>query len=264
MITLRRVLLVDDVPYARDDLKDILGRRHADIEIAGEAENIAKAWALLQADNAIDGVFLDIDLPTESERAGLDFAYNLNRLPCPPWIIFVTGSSKHALEAHQLHPAHYLLKPLEDRAVDAALDWVRNHYPVHRKVTGRIAVKHKIRNRDGDDEFCHAFITLEDVVYVQKNNSASTLKIKLQNGETLDGITSGLKDWEMGGLLQIHRSCLVNLDHVQGLKPRPGEEQAYKVYFKSCPDELPIGPNYLPILRAALTGDMRRQPPKGR
>ncbi|WP_031431018.1 hypothetical protein [Methylomicrobium agile] len=55
---------------------------------------------------------------------------------------------------------------------------------------------------------------------------------------------------------QIHRGSPVNLHHVQGLKPRLGEEHAYKVYFKTNPDELQVGPNYPHLLRTALLGDI--------
>lgn len=248
-----RVLLVDDVYLAREDLKDILRRRHSDVEIAGEADSTAQAWALVQQDHTIDGVFLDIDIPTESNRSGLDFAANLNRLKNPPWIIFVTGSSQHALEAHRLHPAHYLLKPLDDNTVDQALDWVRKHrQAINATQTKRLTVKHRVQNSEGDFEYCTAFVDAREIVFIQKNNNANSLKIKMINGEMLDGVVGVLKDWDRYGLLQIHKSTLINLDYLRGIKPRPGEDNVYKVYFKSCQDELAVGSTFLEDLRQAL------------
>lgn len=246
-----RVVLVDDVFYAREDLKGILKPR-IDIEVVGEAECTGKAWALIEHEQHIDIVFLDIDIPTESERAGLDFAANLNRLANPPWVVFVSGESKHALEAHQLHPAHYLLKPVDDSALDRALDWIRNQQAKRQKPRCRIAVKHKIQNREGRNDACIAFIYYDDIVYIQKNNNAATLKIKLAQGDLLDGVYGTLVEWVSCGLLKVHHSSLLNPKYVQGLKPRPSEESAYKAYFRNCPDEVDVGERYLESLREAL------------
>ncbi|SJM91196.1 LytR/AlgR family response regulator transcription factor [Crenothrix polyspora] len=114
MVNTWRVVLVDDEPLARLGLRHCLTSRHLDFEIVGEAEGMQQARQLIQQDDRIDGVFLDINIETESERAGLDFSFALNNLPNPPWVVFVTGYEKHAVEAiNNIKPVGYLLKPLE-------------------------------------------------------------------------------------------------------------------------------------------------------
>jgi two-component system, LytTR family, response regulator LytT len=255
-----RAVLVDDVTSVRDDLKDILNRQHSDVEVVGEAENTSNAWEIIERDQNIDIVFLDIDIPTESERAGLDFAVNLNRLDNPPWVVFVSGESRHALEAHQLHPAHYLLKPLEDAAVEKALNWIRQQYPLRKKPQIRIEIKHKITNRDGSNDFGYAFINADEIVYIQKNNNAATLRIKLLQGDLLDGVYGTLVEWGAFGLQQVHNSSLVNPLHVQGLRPRPSQDKAFKVYFRTCADEVAVGERYLEKFREALLNSSANKP----
>lgn len=83
-----------------------------------------------------------------------------------------------------------------------------------------------------------------------------SVRIKITSGEVLEGIAGTLKDWEEHGFIQIHKSTLVNLDHLRGIQPRPGEDSVYKGCFKHCLDELTIGSTYLDNLRQALAVSM--------
>jgi two-component system LytT family response regulator/two-component system response regulator LytT len=60
MLKKMRIMVVEDRPLARDELKYLLSL-HPDVEIADEFEDTASAWPLIEAGN-IDGVFLDIDI----------------------------------------------------------------------------------------------------------------------------------------------------------------------------------------------------------
>lgn len=88
------VVILDDEYWARGDLKNILKRRHPDFEVVAEAANSEETWAIIRERPDIDGVFLDIHIQTENERAGLDLAYGINRLARSPWIVFITGINK--------------------------------------------------------------------------------------------------------------------------------------------------------------------------
>lgn len=260
MVNQRSVMIVDDEFLARDELKAMLQRRHPDFEIAAEAASAREAWALIKECPQIEGVFLDIHIQTENERSGLDLAYAINRLSQAPWIVFVTGHPHTAVEAHRLHPAHYLLKPLEDGKVDEALDWIRRQQPARptsvQKPPQRIVVKHRIANRFDEHEWHYEFLDPNEIVFVAKNKSLNNLRVQLINGAVLDPVNGTIKDWENKyaelGFAQIHRSHLVNLRYVRSLKPRGGEREDYKVALKDCPSELAIGPEYLEWFREKL------------
>lgn len=254
------VIIVDDEYLARDELKDILKRRHPDFEVIAEAGNANEAWALIRQYPQIQGVFLDIHIQTENERSGLDLAYTINRLPHSPWIIFVTGHPQTAVEAHRLHPAHYLLKPLENDRVDEALAWIRQKQPAVIAPAGntpkRIEIKHRTVNRFGEQETHKEYVDPREIVFIAKTNATNHLKIQLAEGLALDGVRGAIKDWEHKypglGFLQIHRSHLVNLHQVRSLRPRPGENEVYKVAFKDSACELAVGPEYLDVLREKM------------
>lgn len=260
MVSKHTVMIVDDEFLAREDLKNILKRRHPDFEVVAEAANSQQAWALIQQQPQLHGVFLDIHLQTENERAGLDLAYAINRLDRPPWIVFVTGYSQTAVEAHRLHPAHYLLKPLDDDKVDEALDWIRKnssvpHFdsPVKSK---RIEVRHSIANRFDEFERHTEILEPFEIVFIAKNKAANTVQISLSNGKVLDCVRGTIKDWEVklsgSGFIKIHRSHLVNLQQVRSIRPRAGENEVYKIALKDLDVDLPVGPEYLDLLREKL------------
>lgn len=258
MVNKWRVILVDDEPLPRLGLRKILARRHPDFEVVGEAESAADAWKLVVQDGKIDGVFLDIHIQTESERAGLDLAFALTHLVDPPWIIFVTGYEKHALEAHEIHSVGYLLKPLEDAKVDKMLDWLRQNRPVSRQ--SRISVRHRITHRPAENEWRTDFVDLNEILYIHKNKSVNTVRVHLVKGEILDGVNATLATWEtqlcQHGFLKIGKSSIVNLKHVRSLKsPQTGSE-VYKLSFKESPDELSVGLDYVDKLHSAMKNCM--------
>ncbi|WP_027159997.1 LytR/AlgR family response regulator transcription factor [Methylobacter luteus] len=260
MVDKRSVIIVDDECWAREDLKSILKRRHPDFEVIAEAANSQDAWRLINEYPEIDGVFLDIHIQAENERAGLDLAYAINRMARSPWIVFITGYQQTAVEAHRLHPAHYLLKPLDDDKVDEALDWIRKQQPatLPEKVIQpkRIVVRHRITNHFDEHEWHTEFIDPGEIVFITKNKAANTLKIHLSNNKVLDGVNGTIKEWEhkytVLGFLQIHRSHLVNLKQVRSLKPRAGENEVYKVALKDSLSELAVGSEYLDVLREKM------------
>ena len=114
-----RVLLVDDEPIARQIVREHL-ESFADIEIAGEAGNGVEAVELIQTLNP-DVVFLDLQMP---ELGGLAVARKL-RGDRMPLIIFVTAFEQHALEAFDAGAVDYLLKPVRQERLAAAIAKLR-------------------------------------------------------------------------------------------------------------------------------------------
>ena len=66
-----------------------------------------------------DIVLLDIRMPGMD---GIEAARHIAKLDEPPAVIFVTAFSDHALEAFETHAVDYLLKPVKQERLQAALD----------------------------------------------------------------------------------------------------------------------------------------------
>jgi two-component system LytT family response regulator len=114
-----RTLIVDDEPLARRGL-DLRLARHADIEVVAQAGNGREAFfAIAEHQPAL--MFLDVQMP------GVDGFGLLRSLPASqlPLTVFVTAYDQYALQAFEANALDYLLKPIDDARLDAAVERAR-------------------------------------------------------------------------------------------------------------------------------------------
>ncbi|SMB91809.1 two component transcriptional regulator, LytTR family [Hymenobacter roseosalivarius DSM 11622] len=110
-------LLIDDSRLARTELRHLL-QAFPDVTVVGEAKNAAEARIQIQALNP-DLLFLDIHMPGGS---GFDL---LASLEIVPQVIFTTAYDEYALRAFEVNALDYLLKPVQENRLAAALDKAR-------------------------------------------------------------------------------------------------------------------------------------------
>ncbi|WP_133273585.1 LytR/AlgR family response regulator transcription factor [Hymenobacter radiodurans] len=110
-------LLIDDSRLARTELRHLL-QAFSDVNVVGEAKNAAEARTQIQALNP-DLLFLDIHMPGGS---GFDL---LASLEIAPQVIFTTAYDEYALRAFEVNALDYLLKPVQENRLAAALDKAR-------------------------------------------------------------------------------------------------------------------------------------------
>jgi DNA-binding LytR/AlgR family response regulator len=118
-----RALLVEDEPLAARRLAGLLQKQAVPFEILGPAESVAQAVALLQAGPAPDVLFLDIHLAD-----GLSFElFELVQVTCP--VIFTTAYDQYALRAFKVNSVDYLLKPIDEEELSAAVAKLHQRLP---------------------------------------------------------------------------------------------------------------------------------------
>ncbi len=109
-----RAYVVDDEPLALRALVRLLlatGR----VEVVGTATDPEAALEALRS-TPVDVAFLDIRMPG---MTGLELA---ERLPAGPWVVFVTGSARPAVQASGVNQVDALLKPVERERLEQTLD----------------------------------------------------------------------------------------------------------------------------------------------
>jgi two-component system LytT family response regulator len=111
-------LVVDDEPVARAGLRAMLGAFDW-VEVVGEAADGESAVRQIDALRP-ELVFLDVQMP------GLLGTDVLRRLERPPFVIFTTAYSEHAVSAFELGAVDYLLKPFGPSRLAAAMERVRS------------------------------------------------------------------------------------------------------------------------------------------
>ncbi len=107
------VLIVDDSRLARTELRHLL-RAFPDVAVVGEARHADEARAQLGALRP-DVLLLDVQMPGQS---GFEL---LASLDAAPHVIFTTAYDEYALQAFAVNALDYLLKPVQEPRLAAAL-----------------------------------------------------------------------------------------------------------------------------------------------
>ena len=111
-------LIVDDEPVARAGLRAMLGTI-AWVDVVGEA---ADGLAAVEAINRLrpELVLLDVQMP------GLLGTDVLGELTHQPYVVFTTAFAEHAVSAFELGALDYILKPFGPTRLAAAMERVRS------------------------------------------------------------------------------------------------------------------------------------------
>jgi two-component system, LytTR family, response regulator len=109
-------LIVDDEPYARAELAELL-QELGGVTVLAEAGNALEAMALLPQHRP-DVLFLDIQMPKIS---GLELLSMLEPGQIPR-VVFVTAHDDYAIQAFEDNAFDYLLKPVSKARLQKTLD----------------------------------------------------------------------------------------------------------------------------------------------
>ncbi|MEZ5354873.1 MAG: LytTR family DNA-binding domain-containing protein [Bryobacteraceae bacterium] len=217
------VFLLDDEPLAVKRLARLLeatGR----VRIAGSATDPADALGRIpHVAPPIDALFLDIEMP------GLNGFQFLEQLNADPLVVFTTAYDRYALRAFEVNSIDYLLKPVETEALDRALGKLERMLGgVEPRADLRALVDEMTRalghartdfltrvpSRVGDRI---EFVDLHTVTHFYAKDKL-TYAATAQRHHVIDQTVSDLEQRLDGRrFVRIHRSTLVNLDHVREL-----------------------------------------------
>lgn len=110
-----RAFLIEDEPPALERLAALLAGTTPPCTVAGSADSLAAAARWLQGNPAPDLIFADIQL---GDGLSLEL-FSAAPPPCP--VIFTTAHDDYLLEAFATNGIAYLLKPLKQAELDAAV-----------------------------------------------------------------------------------------------------------------------------------------------
>lgn len=107
-------IIVDDEPLAREAI-ELLVKDIDYLTLVGTFNN-ASAAARFMEQNAVDLIFLDIQMPGIT---GIEFAKTISRKTL---IVFTTAYSEYALDSYEVDAIDYLIKPVEPERFRKAAD----------------------------------------------------------------------------------------------------------------------------------------------
>ncbi len=239
-----KVLVVDDELPARVRLKALLAEI-PDCEVVGEAENGREALQLWEQKQP-EVLLLDIRMPVMD---GLETARHLAGLENPPAVVFTTAYDEFAVEAFNTRAIAYLLKPVRQAQLSAALEHAGRLNRVQISQLSEIVeqtARHHICARLRDKLQVVPVDTIQCFIADQKY-----VTVCHSQGELL--IDEALKDLEKEfseRFIRVHRNALVALAYVRSLEK--SEDGRFLIHLKDRTEPVEVSRRMVADVRARL------------
>jgi DNA-binding LytR/AlgR family response regulator len=260
------VLAVDDEAPALDELAYLLSE-HPDVAEVARASDATSALRELNR-RTIDAVFLDINMPGLS---GLELAGVLTNFSYRPAVVFVTAHDDKAVAAFDVGAVDYLLKPIRASRLDEAVRRVL----AARADTPRDDAIRPDTPRDAADQDADVIpaevggithlVPRDTIGWVEAEGDYA--RLHSESGAHLVRIPISTLEsrWRERGFQRIHRSYLVALRLVVGLRTTDGAVLVrLRANGASGAVELPVSRRQARELRDRLIRDpMRNLRPAG-
>jgi two-component system, LytTR family, response regulator len=218
-----KVLIADDEPLARERLRFLLSNDE-EIEICGECRNGKEVVSALK-EKRYDVLFLDIQMPGWGGFEIIEQVGSANM----PITVFVTAHNHYAVKAFEVHALDYLTKPVEPERLQAALLRVKERIAsqaalitqeqlksvlavLSSEATKREEYSKRLVVHNGTKD---SFVSVEDIEWIEAADYYSCLHVgskKLMLRETIKQLADTL---DPGKFVRVHRSAIVNIDHVR-------------------------------------------------
>jgi two-component system, LytTR family, response regulator len=211
-----RVLIVEDEPHQQERLSGLLKKSYPEFHVEGIASTIEEGKIMLEK-HVPDLVFMDVMLPPHTS---FDLLSSLSTIPFE--IIFTTSFEEYAVRAFRLSAIDYLLKPVAEEELAAALEKFKQKKSTQDSTT-------QIKNLLANLHTPHAnqskvalptltgfiFVTIKDIVRCESDNTYTTFftldKRKIVVSKTLKECEQMLIDY---CFFRVHNSHLINMEYV--------------------------------------------------
>lgn len=219
-------IVVDDDKLAREVLEKFI-KRVEFLDVIGTYENAIDASnALKKAEDKIDLIFLDVEMP---EMTGIEF---LSTLEETPQIIIVSSKEQYALDAYEYAVTDYLLKPVYYTRFLKAVNKAYEKFTQKISVSGELEVFIKSNS---------ALVRLEydDILWIEALENyimVKTFDNKFVIHFTMKSMEGKLP---MSKFIRVHRSYIVNRSKIEVI-----EDSAVVVRTESGLKSIPIGKSY--------------------
>jgi two-component system, LytTR family, response regulator len=228
-----KTMIADDEPLARERLKMLLAP-DPEIDVVAECRNGSEVVASLKAAKT-DLIFLDIQMPG---RDGFGVIEEVGPASMPI-TVFVTAHNEHAVNAFEVHALDYLVKPIERRRFAQTLARIKERVQFEEALAAR-------------EQICSAVEALRQVA----SHPERPQRFLARNGNTASVVSVSDVEWieaadyyvclHAGGkrhllresiralenrldpkkFIRLHRSAIVNLDHVREIH-RDGQTEGW-------------------------------------
>ena len=249
-------LIADDEPLLRQRLRSHLAQLWPALHIVAEARNGREAVELFD-ELRPQVAFLDVHMPGMN---GVEAARCIGRRA---EVVFVTAFDQYAVEAFRQGAVDYLVKPVEAERLRDSVQRLQARLrvaddvqrPELEALLERMALE--LRQRGGVPRYLQwikasvgnvvRMIRIEQVLYLRSD--AKYTVVAWEGGEAL--IRTPLREiadaLDPGCFVQVHRSTIVNLMHVDRFSHGPGDSG--EVHLKGRDERLAVSRSYVHLFR---------------
>lgn len=211
-----RAIIIEDIEEHRQVLQALL-KEHEDVAVVGEFENAAKGLVGIR-EHTPDLIFLDVEMPS-----GMNGIEMLEQIPPKErdfGLIFTTMHEKYARRAIDMACLDYLDKPIVPEKLTEALRRFRESDKESRVARNsvlnkkyKLAITTTIKGKRYD-----TILDPRSIIYCKADGNYT--HFFLTDGRIVSaskGMSHYTKLLESYGLLKVHRSYLINLNHVEAV-----------------------------------------------
>lgn len=232
-----RTLIIDDEPIALEKLATYVTKEPS-LELAARCQSAFQAMEFLASGHDVDLIITDINMP---DLDGLEF---IKALPEPPAVIFITAHPQYAVDSYKVSAVDYLLKPYSFADFHRAVSKAQGH------LRARTADRGAEPATDGSifikTDYRYVRVSTADIRYVK--GYGEYLQIFVDGAAapllTLSSF-SAIRERLPGCFLQVHRSYIVNMNHVRQI------ERNRIIMDPDC--IIPVGESYRPAFLQYLS-----------
>ncbi|HXD92003.1 MAG TPA: LytTR family DNA-binding domain-containing protein [Bacteroidia bacterium] len=210
-------IIIDDEINSVELLEHLINDNCPDIDIIAAETSPKKGIELIEKHKP-DVVFLDIEMP---DMSGFELLELLKHLSFH--VIFITAYDNYAIKAFKYNTIDYLLKPIIVGELTAAVDKLMVRTQSNNSAD--ISIQKLLETiRTVQNQSKLAINALNEIVYVDINNiirlesDSNYTHVILVDGKKIVS-SKTLKEYETildsGIFFRTHKTCIINLNHVQ-------------------------------------------------
>jgi two-component system LytT family response regulator len=209
-----RSVIIDDEPESRTAVSNILTNYCEDVEILGEAGDVASGIQLIRQTQP-DVVFLDIQMP---DGTGFKLLESFDDIQFQ--VIFITAFDQYAIKAIKFSAIDYILKPVDPQQIIKAVQKLRKMSPEKNQYSERIGMllenKQKVTKIALPTQNGYRLVRIGDIIRCEADNNYTNFYLRTTEKFL---VTRTLKDYELmldhDSFMRVHQSHLINLNFVE-------------------------------------------------
>ncbi|MFD1094177.1 LytR/AlgR family response regulator transcription factor [Salegentibacter chungangensis] len=219
------IVIIEDEIHASDALESIILKFRPDTRILAKPESIEEAISWFKKNDAPDLIFCDIHL---SDGSSFEI---FKQVEVNTPIIFTTAYNEYAIDAFKLNSIDYLLKPLKNEEVNAAIEKYEglNQSNLNlelEKLNDLLRQTHQLKTKESKSRFMVKsgktikVISSKDTAYFLAEDGV-VLLVTFQGKRfvinyTLDQLE---EDLDPGSFFRANRQLIVNINTVKEVNP---------------------------------------------